>query len=381
MCPEMIPRDTVVKVNMNTLRENMRKIRDMNGPDVHIMAVVKANAYGHGARQVSKTLVDSGAVYLAVATLTEALELRDESMKFPIFILGHTPDRLLDIVIDKNITQTIFSYEQASIMDSYAKTKGKTCKVHIKIDTGMHRLGMIPSKDAEEEILKMSQLPNLEIEGIFSHLALTDKAENEAQFKRFMDFVGLLEDDGIEFKYKHIADSIACVDYPEYRLNMVRPGALIYGMHSFHINYISVEPAITLETRISQFHKLKPGEYVGYDSTWRASRESLIATLPVGYVDGIPRNVGHDGHVSVDGKRAPIVGMICMDQCMIDVTDIADVNKDSSIIIYGSGKDGSMTFKEVSDLLNINKNDLMCRLGGRPPHIYYNEIRRKITND
>lgn len=370
---EPIFRDTIVKVDLDIIRDNMMKIRAMNGDNVAIMAVVKANAYGHGACHIAQTLIDSGASYLAVATLTEALELRQVNTEFPIFILGHTPDRLLKYVVDNNITQTIFSFRQADIINRFASEHNKIAKVHIKVDTGMHRLGQQPSNNFANEILKISELSNIEMEGIFSHLALVDDAEDENQFQKFCSFVDTLDTLGIHFKYKHIADSIACVDYPQYRLNMVRPGALIYGMHSFHINYIPVVPAITMESKVSQIHRIKKGECVGYDYKWKATRDSTIATLPFGYVDGFPRELYNKGHVSINGQFAPVIGVICMDQCMADVTDIPNVDCETPVVIFGSGVDGSMTIGEVAKLLESNKNDILCRMGGRPPHIYLNE--------
>ncbi|MDD6300084.1 alanine racemase [Hornefia butyriciproducens] len=366
-------RDTIIEIDLQKLYDNFLKIREMNGPDVSVMAVVKADAYGHGAVRVARTLMDAGAAYLAVATLSEAMELRSVYPDYPVFILGHTPDQYLHYVIENHITQTIFSYDQARLLSRYAEKQNTIARVHLKVDTGLHRLGQIPGEAYRQEILRMTKLPNLEIEGIFSHLALTNREENEKQFHSFTDFVRTLEQDGLSFQFKHISDSIACVDYPEYRLNMVRPGSLIYGMHSFHLGYLPVVPAVRFLTRISELHRLQPGEGVSYDYVWRAQRPSIVATLPFGYVDGLFRSIQGKGYVSIHGKKAPLIGVMCMDQCIVDVTDIPDVAPGDLAIILSDGSDGAMTAEEASKLTGTIKNDILVSLGTRPERIYIND--------
>lgn len=363
-------RDTRVEVDLGKIAYNMQQIREMSGPDVAVMPVIKANGYGHGAAAIAPTLLKEGAVYLAVATLTEALELKDKDPSWPVFILGHTPDRLLHHIVEREITQTIFSLEQAQILSRLASEAGKTAKVHIKVDTGFHRLGKVPSQEFAEEVCQMFKLPCLEIEGIFSHLALTGDDENEEQFRLFTDFVSLLESRGCSFKYKHLADSIACVDFPEYRLNMIRPGALIYGMVGYHKGHLPVKQAMTFKTAISQLHFISKGEGVSYDYLWKAEKDSIIATLPFGYADGYPRNLRDKGYVIIEGVKVPIIGVICMDQCMADVTGVPGVKEGMEAIIYGDGLDGSMTIAEASSLAGTNKNDIIARITARPPRVY-----------
>ena len=210
----------------------------------------------------------------------------------------------------------------------------------------------------------------MEAEGIFSHLALVNQEENEKQYRMFTDFLEELSAAGCSFRYRHIADSIACVDYPQYRMNMVRPGALLYGMRGYHIGYLPVEQCLTFKTAVSELHEIEAGEGVSYDFLWKAGRKSLIATLPFGYADGYPRNLRDKGYVTINGQKAPIVGVICMDQCMADVTDIAGVQCGTEAVIYGDGSDSSMTIDEASKLAGTNKNDILARLSARPPRIY-----------
>ncbi|MEY8297474.1 MAG: alanine racemase [Emergencia timonensis] len=368
-------RDTQVIVDLDKIEENMKLISRMAGTEISVMAVIKANGYGHGAVSIAPTLMKCGVKYLAVATLTEALELREIFPSYPLFILGYTPDRLLHHVVEKNITQTVFSLEQAQLLGSLAKGLNKPARVHIKVDTGFHRLGKEPSAAYADEICKICAVEHVEVEGIFSHLALVNEEENEKQYQTFCNFIEVLEHRGCEFKYKHIADSIATVDYPRYRMNMVRPGALIYGMRGFHIGFLPVQQALTFRTAIAQLHTVPKGEGVSYDYLWKASRNSIVATLPFGYADGYPRNLRDKGYVIVNGIKAPIVGVICMDQCMADVTDVPNVAVGMEAIIYGNGQDGSMTIEEAAKLAGTNKNDIIARIPARPPRKYISKNR------
>ena len=363
-------RDTIIEIDLGKLSKNVKMIKEMAGSDVAVMAVIKANGYGHGAWQIAQTIMEAGADYLAVATLTEAMELREHYSDYPVLILGHTPDRFLEYIVENNITQTIFSLEQAEKISQLATNQGMTAKIQLKVDTGFHRLGKMPSADYAEEIVRICQLPNLEVEGIFTHLALVNDEENEKQFRLFTDFIALLKEKGCSFRYEHIADSIACVDFPEYRMNMIRPGALLYGMRGYHKGFLPVEQCLSFKTAISEIHHIRKGEGVGYDFLWIAEKDSVVATLPFGYADGYPRNLRDKGYVIINGKKAPIIGVICMDQCMADVTDIPDATAGSEAVIYGDGTDGSMTIDEASKLAATNKNDIIARLTARPPRVY-----------
>lgn len=366
-------RDTEIIVDLEKIRKNVKMIKDFIGPDVALMAVIKADGYGHGATGIAPAVIEGGADYLAVATLSEAMALRKEYPSYPLFILGQTPDRLLHYIVENNITQTVFSLEQAEIIGRLSKELGKTSKVHIKVDTGFHRLGKMPSPEYRDEIVKMFSVENLEIEGIFTHLALVNDEENEKQYTMFTDFISELEERGCSFRYKHIADSIATVDFPPYFMNMVRPGALIYGMRGYHKGYLPVEQAMTFKTAISQLHYISEGEGVSYDYLWKAEKDSVIATLPFGYADGYPRNLRDKGYVIINGHKAPLIGVICMDQCMADVTGIPDVHEGTEAVIYGDGTDGSMTIEEASKLAGTNKNDIIARIPARPPRKYINK--------
>lgn len=363
----LLLRDTVVRVDLDAIRENMGLIREMCGPEVAVMPVVKANGYGHGAVGIAPALMESGAAYLAVATLTEAMELRQAYPGYPIFILGHTPERLSAVVVENNITQTVIDYKQALSLSQAAQAAGRTAKVHLKVDSGFHRLGICDV----DELYRIYQLPGLETEGIFSHLALVNDEENEKQFQLFMEVIRQLEQRGCSFRYKHIADSISLVDFPQYRLNMVRPGALIYGLRGFHKGFLPVRQCLTFETRISQIHEVRKGEGVGYDFLWRAPQDTRVATLPFGYSDGYPRNMRDKGYVTIRGVKCPILGVICMDQCMADLSGVPDdVQAGEPAIIYGDGENNTMGIPEAAALAETNKNEIVARIMARPPRVY-----------
>lgn len=361
-----ILRDTVVKVSLGAIKENMCLIREMCGPDVAVMPVIKANGYGHGAVGIAPALMEAGSTYLAVATLTEALELREAYADYPIFILGHTPNQLSDIVVENNIAQAVVCLSQAEALSEAAVKAGKTVKIHLKVDTGFHRLGIYD----EDELYEITKLPGLETEGIFSHLALTSDEENLKQYELFTAMIEKLEARGCTFRYKHIADSISLVDYPQYRMNMVRPGALIYGLRGFHKGFLPVKQCLTFESRISQIHEVRKGEGVGYDYLWRAPQDTRVGTMPFGYSDGYPRNMRDKGYVTIDGVRCAILGVICMDQCMVDLTDVPWAQVGTAGIIYGDGENNTMSVEEASKLAGTNKNEIVARILARPPRVY-----------
>lgn len=366
-------RDTKLYVDLGKFQSNIHSISKLIGDRTRIMAVLKANAYGHGLAELVKPAVLTGVSYVGVATLREAITVRECDESVPILILGYTPEHLFDIVVEHNITQTIFDLDSAKELNYISSLRGQKTKVHIKVDTGLHRLGFSDTNQSLEDILVINKMENLNIEGIFSHLALTDDESNEVQFSRFSNFVQALEDRGCKFQIKHIADSIATVDYPKYRLDMVRVGALIYGVRGFHKGNVEVELISSLKTKIAQIHQISKGEGVSYDYTWKAKRPSIIGTIPIGYGDGIPRNLSNKGYASVDGWKCPFVGLMNMDYSMIDLTDIPDIAKtykDKEAIIYDCS-DSTMDISDIAKITGTNKNDILCRITPRVERIYF----------
>jgi alanine racemase len=367
--PNPLMRDTVIKIDVSAIRHNMDIIKKLAGPGTAVMPVLKANAYGHGALVLAPVFMECGAKYLAVATLTEALELRAAYPNFPIFILGHTPARLSDTVVMGSFTQTVIDYQQAEALSEAAVRLGSSVKVHIKAETGLYRLGMTDI----DEMLKIFDLPGLIVEGIFSHLALSSPEEDRIQLDKFLEFCRQIESSGHKLKYRHIADSVATVDKPEFRLDMIRPGSLCYGMHSWETDTeLDVRQALRFETKISQVHRVKAGQGVSYGYKWHAPSPdgALIATVPFGYCDGYPRRLYEKGYVTVKGVKCPFCGLIGMDQSMVDVSDVPDVKQGDTVIIYGMGNGDGMSLQEAADLCATFKNDIIARLMARPPRIY-----------
>lgn len=363
----MLTSGPVLRVDLGRLARNMDAIREMVGPHVAVMAVVKANAYGHGAVEIAPTLLEHGATYLAVARLEEAEPLRAAYPACPIFVLGRTPDEMLERAVKMNLTLCCFSAEQARLLGQYARRMGKTAKVHLKVETGFHRLGT----DDVEELYRICTTDGIEAEGIYTHLALLDRPSDEAQLAKFMGIVQELEDRGVSFRYRHVADSIASVHYPDFRLDMVRPGALIYGMRDDDSpEQPPVETVLSMETTVARLCRVEAGEGVGYDLLWRAEKPSLLATLPFGYADGYPRSLTGKGYVSIRGVACPIVGLLCMDQCVADVTEVPEVAVGDRVLIYGDEKENALTFPKAAKLAGTNKNELLARLNARAPREY-----------
>lgn len=378
---ELLLRDTYVEINLDNIAYNMQQIKNKMGDGVAIAAVVKANAYGHGAIDIAETIMENGGDYLAVATLTEALELRKNHKDYKLFIMGYTPDDYLEYVVINNITQTIFSLKQANILNELGKKHNKKPSVHIKYDTGFNRLGYKDAQESIDEIDEIFEPQNLEVEGIFSHLALTGKEEDSIQYTKLMNAVNKLESMGRKFKYVHICDSIAAVDYPEYRLNMIRPGAIIYGLRSYEDDSFLLKQAMSFKSKIYQIKTLEPGEGVSYDYVWKAKEKAVVATLPFGYADGYPRNLRDKGFVTIHGKQAPIIGVICMDQCMVDVSHIPEAKEGDEVIIYGDGTNNTLSIHDVSQAAQTNKNELVCRITMRVPRVYIKDNKAyKISN-
>lgn len=365
-------REAWAEISLDVIIHNYHEARKLLKKGTKLAAVLKADAYGHGALKVAEVLADEGTDVLAVACLTEALELRRKLRDIPILIMGYTFDHHLKAAIENDITLTVFSLKQAGLISQIASELKKTAKIHIKIDTGFNRLGMRPGEAAEAEIAEIATLKRLEIEGIFSHLALTDKENDEKQFAMFSELVNILENKGIHIPVKHICDSIGMVRYPQFQLDMVRAGAFLYGAgpKDNPDRYISLETALTLKTRIAQVRTIQKGEGVSYDFTFKADRECRIGTLPAGYADGYPRCLSNKGFVMVHGKRAKVIGLICMDQCMTDLSDIPEAEQGDEVVMIGGNGQDSIPLLETASLAETNRNEILSGISRRVPKVY-----------
>lgn len=368
-------RPTWVEIDLDNLAHNIREVRRLTKKDILITAVVKANAYGHGSIKAAEVFLKNGADRLAVATLSEAIELRMGNINAPILILGYTPTTQYPLVLKWDIIQTIYDYESGKLLSECASNMGKKAIVHIKIDSGMGRIGFLPKAESIEDIIKLNNINNIEIEGIFTHFAKADEIDKDytlLQYRRFMDIIKRLETKGIHISIKHISNSAAIIDCPEYNLDMVRGGIMLYGYYPSNEvkkDRVNLKPAMTLKTKISNIKKVPIGTGISYGQIFVTERESRIATLPIGYADGFTRLLTSKGEAFVKGKRAPIVGRICMDQCMIDITGIDDINIGDEVILFGY-EEGYPSVDEIAGKLNTINYEILCMMGRRIPRVY-----------
>ena len=334
---------TWANIDLNAAEHNYHVIRERLKPETKLCCVVKANGYGHGAVQLSKLYESLRADYLAVSNIEEAIQLRKADVLLPILILGYTDPRCASQLADQKITQCVFSFEYGKALSENAVEQGVEVVMHIKIDSGMGRIGFQCVEDDLEQASEVCSLPGLKVEGIFTHFASADEGEGGkeftlSQFNKFMYSISYLETKGITFDIRHCANSAGIFDYPDMHLDMVRAGVVLYGLQPSDVlkNPGKLMPVLTLKTIIDHIKTVHAGDCISYGREFKADREIRVATIPIGYADGLWRSNFHNGMVvEVEDKLAPIIGRICMDQCMIDVTDIPEASVNSKVTVYG----------------------------------------------
>lgn len=368
-----------LEIDLDNLEYNYKNIRSIVDEKAKIMVVLKADAYGHGSVEAAKHYKKLGADRIGVSILTEAIELRKAGIEGPLQLLSYTPHEQYNLVIDHDIIQGIYSLEDAKALSNVAVRKGKTAKIHIKLDTGMGRIGFLPNEKSLEDIIEISKLPNIEIEGIFTHFARADeldKGHTKKQYENFQIFVRKLEDSGINIELKHVSNSAAIIDMPEYNLDMVRPGIILHGYYpsgQVNKNNLDLKPAMTLKGKISNIKTVAEKTGISYGHRFISSRESIIGTVPIGYADGYSRMLTGKTKVFIKDKLVPIVGSICMDQIMIDVTDVEGVQIGDEIVLFGHGNPLYPTVEEIADILGTINYELICMMGRRIPRVYISQ--------
>jgi len=364
------------EIDLDRIASNMRIIRRLTPARRKIMAVVKANGYGHGAAEAAKTALYNGADWLGVAICEEGAALRENHIFAPILVLGYSPEPLFDLVIRHGLTQTVFSAETAKTLSDAALVCGKKADVHIKIDTGMSRLGFLPGKEAVREIAKVMCMPGISVTGIYTHFAQSDPAGADftyAQYARFRDFLALLEENGIRIPMTHVANSGGILYYPELEADMVRAGIILYGLppsEDADFAGMGFGPALSLKTQISLIKRVPAGVSVGYGRTFFTKRPTDVATVPVGYADGFSRHMSRGGRVLAGGRYAPVIGAVCMDQFMIDVTDIPGIKAGDEVVIIGSQGENEIGAEEVAAVSGTINYEIVCGIGRRVPRVY-----------
>lgn len=366
---------TWVEVDLDALQNNLENVRQFLPETVKILAVVKANAYGHGAVKVASFFQDK-VDYLAVAATDEALEIRKSGVNCPILILGHIPYGDYDKIIQYNITTTISDMTEAKLLSEAAGRKNVKAKMHIAVDTGMSRIGFDTSDSSLETIKEISLLPNVEIEGVFSHFAaadMLDKTYTQMQIKAFDDFVLKLKENGIEPEITHLYNSAAIADLDS-SYNMVRQGIILYGLNpSDEVEFKNIKtptPVMSMKTHVVQVKTLPADVCVSYGCTYKTTKPTRVATLCAGYADGVPRALSNNAEVIIKGKLAPIIGRVCMDQFMVDVTDIEDVQCGDTATIFGTDGDLTISVDDIARKIGTIGYELICNINSRVTRVY-----------
>lgn len=362
-------------INLNNIRNNIINLKNCVPPETKVMLIVKADGYGHGAEEIIKYVDDLSDAY-GVAIIDEAVTLREKGIDKMILVLSYTPKEYLKVAVEYGISQAVTDYETALYMSRAAAELDMDARIHIKLDTGMGRLGFSCDEEGLEEIKKISKLPNMVFEGCFTHFSKADEKDityTKKQFEKYMDFISRLEAEGITFKIKHVCNSAATIQYPEAALDMVRLGIAIYGLYPSEDvgkDMIELEPAMEIISQISYVKNVPAGRLISYGGTYETKRDSIIATVPVGYADGYPRALSNVGRVLINGKSVPVTGRICMDQFMIDVTDIPDVKKGDKVILLGKSGEEVITAEELSEPAGSFNYEFVCGVGKRVPRKY-----------
>lgn len=362
-------------VNLDAVKFNMESMRNNISEDTGIIGVVKADGYGHGSVPVAKA-IDKYVGGYAAATIEEGITLRKHGIEKPVLILGPVHESWYYDAVVNDISLPVFQYESAVRLSDEAVRQGKKARVHIAVDTGMSRIGCQPDEKAADMVQEISKLGGIELRGIFTHFAKADEADKEAadmQLKLYMGFCKMLEERKIKIPVKHCSNSAGIIDLKRANLNMVRAGISIYGLYpSDEVNkkMVALKPAMELKSYITYIKKIQPGTKVSYGWTFCAEKETVVATVPVGYGDGYPRSLSNRGCVLIRGKRAKIIGRICMDQMMVDVTDICDAAENDEVTLLGKDGKEEISVEEIAQACGGFHYELVCNIGKRVPRVY-----------
>ena len=367
---------TWAEVDLSALEHNYRALRAMLAPDCRFLGLCKANAYGHGAAAIGKKLEELGADMLAVACVSEGVELRQGGIKAPILCLGETPEEGYPLLLEYRITQMVEDLETGEKLSAAVQTTGGgPLTIHVKLDTGMSRLGFFwdaeHAEAAADEIARLCRLPGLKAEGLFTHFSDADGSEEYTmeQLTKFLDAKAALEKRGVRFSICHCASSAAMLQYPCAHLDMVRPGIALYGYYPAQelkgLDGPGLEPVMTVKSRIAAVRSLPKGTYVSYGRTARLERDSRLAVVPIGYGDGYPRCLSNQMEMKIHGVECPIVGRVCMDMCMVDVTDVPDVQAGDTAVVY----DGPL-MERAAQRAGTIPYELLCHIAPRVPRVY-----------
>jgi alanine racemase len=376
MIPESIgTRPVWAEVSLDSLAHNMRETKRIVPSSTMLMAAVKADGYGHGVEMCARTFLGNGADRLAVAMPDEGFQLRAMGIDAPILCLGYTPGYLYERAIKEDITVTIYHESQVQGLAEAARDTGKEAVFHAKIDTGMGRLGFQPSRESVEAIIGAAQTDGLLLEGVFTHFAVSDEADKGYSHGQFEKYMGVVEgiEEQVEVPIKHVNNSAGIIDLPEYSLDMARPGIILYGYYpSPHVDKrrLELRQGMTLKARVSHLKHVPAGTGLSYGLTYETGGESVIATIPAGYADGYKRVLTNKGYVGIRGERAPIVGRVCMDQFMVDVTEITGAGIGDEVTLIGLPGGAAPDGEEMAKLMGTITHEVTCQITRRVPRVY-----------
>lgn len=366
-------RRTWAEIDLDNLTNNYKVIRSFLKADTKLLAVVKANAYGHGDEQVASLLEKAGADFFGVSNVEEALFLRRSGITIPILILGVTPTEYVTQLCENNITQTVFSKEYANNLSECAIKNGIKVDCHVKVDSGMTRIGF---RD-QNEVLECFNLGGISVSGMFTHFAVADesledkKDYTKKQYDFFLKVVEIVKQNGFDPGICHCCNSAGVISYPEYHFDMVRPGIILYGSYpSEECVCENLLPVMQFKSAVSMVKWVKKGEFISYGCTFKAENDMLVATLPVGYADGYPRSVSNKAQVLIKGCRANVIGRVCMDQMMIDVTHVPNVKMGDVATLLGCDGNEKITAEEIAKLDGTISYEILCDIGRRVPRVY-----------
>lgn len=366
---------TQARIDLDAVEYNCSNVREKLPDDCKLLGVIKADAYGHGAVELAH-LLDEKCDFFGVACIEEAVELKKAGVKAPVLILGYVDSNVYDLVVKYDVRIPIFSMESAVALSNEAVRQGKTVPFHFCIDTGMSRIGFQVNEQSADMCKEITLLPNIEAEGLFSHFATADEADltkAKAQREKYKAFVKMLEDRGVNIPVKHLNNSAGIMNFDEY-FDMCRMGIILYGLYpseEVDKSLLDIKPVMSWLTHITHIKTLEPGREISYGGTYKTTEPRVIATIPVGYADGYPRCLSNKGRVIINGQYANIVGRVCMDQFMVDVTDVKGVDLNSTVTLVGSDGDACLSMEEVSNSAHSFNYELPCRVARRVPRVYY----------
>lgn len=368
---------TQAKIDLDAVEYNYNNTRAKLPQGCKLLGVIKADAYGHGAVELARFL-ENKCDFFGVACIEEAVELKKAGIKTPILILGYVAPAFYDLVVKYDIRIPVFSYDTAKALSDEAVKQGKTVPFHFCIDTGMSRIGFQVNEESADVCKEICALPNIEAEGLFSHFATADESDLTkalAQREKYKKFVEMLESRGIQIPIKHLNNSAGIMNFDEY-FDMCRMGIILYGLYpseEVDKSLLDIKPVMSWLTHISHIKTLEAGREVSYGGTFKTTEPRVIATIPVGYADGYPRCLSNKGRVIINGQYAPIVGRVCMDQFMVDVTDVDGAELDSTVTLVGKDGDAELSMEEVSNDAYSFNYELPCRVARRVPRTYYKD--------